>query len=60
MALTDRFSPFGFALLGVLLLGLLFFAFLMTQRGDNEGGTTGNEGGQVQSDGTGSRTAAGR
>jgi hypothetical protein len=61
MALTDRFSPFGLALLGVLLLGLLFFAFLMSQRGDDGGGAERDgDGGQVQTDGTGSTTATGR
>ena len=38
MALTDRFSPFGFVLLGVLLVGLLVFAFLMNARGSGDGG----------------------
>ena len=38
MALTDRFSPFGIALFGVLILGLLFFMYLMTSRGDNPNG----------------------
>lgn len=45
MALTDRFSPFGIALFGALLLGLLFFAFLMTRRGDDNGGVEGDAGG---------------
>lgn len=38
MALTDRFSPFGLALFGVLIVGLLFFVYLMTSRGDNPNG----------------------
>ncbi len=39
MALTDRFSPFGIALFGVLIAGLLFFAYLMLSRGDNPNGS---------------------
>ena len=38
MALTDRFSPFGLALFGALLVGLLFFVFLMNSRGSGDGG----------------------
>ena len=43
MAITDRFSPFGIALFGSLIAGLIFFAFLMTERGDspNDSGITG-------------------
>ena len=44
MALTDRFSPFGLALFGVLLAGLLFFAYLMTSRGDDPNGSEPTDG----------------
>ncbi|HEX8386092.1 MAG TPA: hypothetical protein VF576_07910 [Rubricoccaceae bacterium] len=58
MALTDRFSPFGIALLAALLLGLLFFAFLMSQRGDDPADTGGVDAdGTEQTDG---RAATGR
>ena len=48
MALTDRFSPFGIVLFGALLLGLLFFAFLMNSRGSTTGGNEQNEDGAQQ------------
>ena len=38
MALTDRLSPFGRVLFGALLLGPLFFGYLMASRGANPDG----------------------
>lgn len=38
MEIKRRFSPFGIVLFAVLLIGLAFFAFLMTTRGDNPDG----------------------
>ena len=38
MEVKRRFSPFGIALFAVLILGLVFFAFLMTNRGDAPNG----------------------
>lgn len=39
MDVKRRFSPFGIALFAVLILGLLFFAFLMAERGDAPNGS---------------------
>ena len=38
MEVKRRFSPFGIALFAALLIGLLFFAFLMSERGDAPNG----------------------
>jgi len=55
-SLTDRFSPFGIALFAVLLIGLLFFAYLMTQRGSEDGGAEND--GTEQTQGAGSTAPA--